>query len=85
VKYDEVLEQGGSYHPDYKQTLRQLSEAKKDLYEKDAVKNYIALEKAFELKINTILRDITESISTHIKTPNELGLFKKEGGGCGVH
>ncbi|MFU8793000.1 MAG: YlbF family regulator [Acholeplasmataceae bacterium] len=85
AKFDQVLSEGGTHHPDYKSTIKALSEAKSTLYSHQDLKDYVSIEKTFETKLNTFISTLSKHISDHIQTPNELGLFKKEGGGCHVH
>lgn len=81
--YDDIMATGGSYHPDFKQAVKQFSEAKATLYQQPEVTQYFEAEKAFETMINDFLKEMTESISSHIKTPNKLGIVQK-GGSCHV-
>lgn len=81
--YDDVMATGGSYHPDFKQAVQTFSTAKMTLYSKPEVIDYFQTEKAFELDINTFLKTLTDNISSHIKTPNKLGIVQK-GGSCHV-
>lgn len=81
--YEAILNQGGSYHPDYKSVIKDMSQAKQELYTKEEVKTYLELEKQFELELNSFLSKISESISSYIKTPNKLGIVTK-GGSCHV-
>lgn len=81
--YQDVLNQGGTYHPDYKKVIKEMSEAKQKLYTKEEVKSYLELEKKFELDLNSFLAQISKSISSYIKTPNKLGIVTK-GGSCHV-
>ena len=84
TKYEQVLNEGGTYHPDYKQCVKILSETKKALYETKDVKRYLELELALEAKLNAFLNDISKTISEHVPTPNKFGMIKK-GGSCHVH
>lgn len=84
IKYQTVLDEGGTYHPDYKQSIKLLSETKKALYEKPEVKKYLELELEFEAKLNEFLNKISKTISDHIPAPNKFGMIKK-GGSCHVH
>lgn len=81
--YDKVMQEGGPYHPDYKEAVKTLSETKKALYEKEEVALYMKLEKELQEEINQFLADITQLISPHIKTPDKYGIVKK-GGSCHV-
>ena len=83
VAYDEILATGGSYHPDYKATVKSLSETKTMLYEKPEVKKYFQLEKEVQEEINQFLNDLAHSVSPHVKAPNKLGIVQK-GGSCHV-
>jgi cell fate (sporulation/competence/biofilm development) regulator YlbF (YheA/YmcA/DUF963 family) len=84
IKYQRVLNEGGTYHPDYKQSIKVLSETKKVLYEMPEVKKYLELELEFEAKLNEFLNKISKTISDHIPAPNKFGMIKK-GGSCHVH
>jgi len=33
LNYQKVMDQGGTYHPDYKEVIQKLSQTKKELYE----------------------------------------------------
>jgi cell fate (sporulation/competence/biofilm development) regulator YlbF (YheA/YmcA/DUF963 family) len=81
--YEDVMTTGGSYHPDYKDAIRKLSETKSELYGKPEVMQYVQTEKAFQDMINEFLQQMTSMVSTHIKTPNKLGIVQK-GGSCHV-
>jgi cell fate (sporulation/competence/biofilm development) regulator YlbF (YheA/YmcA/DUF963 family) len=83
ARYDEVMREGGTYHPDFKDAVRTLSEAKTILYSKEEVKTYFDLEKKFETELNDFLFELTQAVSSHIKTPDKLGIIKK-GGSCHV-
>jgi cell fate (sporulation/competence/biofilm development) regulator YlbF (YheA/YmcA/DUF963 family) len=82
-RYDLVMSEGGSYHPDFKDTVKAYSEAKINLYSKEEVKRYFELEKEFQDQINDFLAELTQTVSSHIKTPNKLGIIAK-GGSCHV-
>ncbi len=82
-QYDLVMSEGGSYHPDFKATVKAYSEAKIILYSKEEVKKYFELEKEFQDQINDFLAELTQTVSSHIKTPNKLGIIAK-GGSCHV-
>ena len=83
-KYDQVMSEGGHYHPDFKDVVKAYSDAKTILYQKDEIKRYFILEKELQDEINQFLSEITKHISTHIKTPNKLGIVSKGGGSCHV-
>ena len=83
-KYDQIMREGGHYHPDFKEIIKIYSDAKRVLYEKEEVKNYFRLEKLLQDEINAFLTEMTQAISTHIKTPNKLGIVSKGGGSCHV-
>ena len=82
-KFLEVQSLGGQYHPDYKETIVALSKAKKALYETEAVRKYLAAEKVIQQTLDDLSRDLGQTISSHVKVPNELGLFK-ENNSCHV-
>ncbi|HAX03965.1 MAG: hypothetical protein A2Y45_07370 [Tenericutes bacterium GWC2_34_14] len=81
--YDDVMATGGTYHPDFKKAVKDFSEAKATLYAKPEVSRYFQLEKSFQDDINAYLKTMTDTVSTHIKTPNKLGIVQK-GGSCHV-
>lgn len=81
--YDEIMATGGSYHPDFKEAVKHFSIAKSKLYEKEEVMLYFKTEKALQDEINTFLKKMTDTVSSHIKTPNKLGIVQK-GGSCHV-
>lgn len=81
--YSQVMQEGGTYHPDFKRVSNLLSETKRKLYETDDMKRYVLLEKTLQTEINTFLADLTEFISPHMKTPDVFGIIKK-GGSCHV-
>ncbi|TNF08634.1 MAG: hypothetical protein EP317_02755 [Bacillota bacterium] len=83
-QYDEIMRQGGHYHPDFKEVVKTYSEAKNTLYSKEEVKRYFQLEKEIQDEINEFLITLSQSVSTHIKTPNKLGIVSKGGGSCHV-
>ncbi|MDI6452927.1 YlbF family regulator [Peloplasma aerotolerans] len=81
--YDQVMTDGGGYHPDFKEAVKQFSDTKTILYNKDEVKQYFKVEKEFQDELNTFLFELTQSVSNHIKTPDKMGIIKK-GGSCHV-
>ncbi|MDD4194424.1 MAG: hypothetical protein PHW37_04055 [Acholeplasmataceae bacterium] len=81
--YSQIMQEGGTYHPDFKRVSNLLSETKRKLYETDDMKRYVLLEKTLQTEINTFLADLTEFISPHMKTPDVFGIIKK-GGSCYV-
>jgi len=83
VKYDQVMSEGGSYHPDFKETIQKFSESKTALYSQTEVKRYFEVEKEFQDELNAFLFEMTQAVSSHIQTPNKLGIVKK-GGSCHV-
>jgi len=83
-RYQMIMEQGGTYHPDFQTVTQALQISKKTLYEKMEVKRYQVLEKQMQKMLNDFLYEIKEAISPHIKTPNPFGWMDKEGG-CHVH
>ncbi|MFA5560400.1 MAG: YlbF family regulator [Acholeplasmataceae bacterium] len=85
IKYDLVLEQGGKYHPDFKETIKTLSTIKAELYAKMEVQRYFELEQQFQALINEFLGEMANSISPYIQTPNKLNLLKKKGHHGGHH
>ncbi|RJX24344.1 MAG: hypothetical protein C4537_06975 [Acholeplasma sp.] len=83
VTYEEILNTGGSYHPDYKDAIKVLSQTKTLLYEKPEVKRYFELEREVQDELNDFLNELAHSVSTHVKAPNKLGIVQK-GGSCHV-
>lgn len=83
ISYDQIMQEGGAYHPDFKEAANKLSETKKALYSKEEMKRYLDLEKKLQDELNDFLIKITSSISKYIKTPNKLGIVSK-GGSCHV-
>ena len=81
--YNDVMNTGGHYHPDFKAASKKLAETKSTLYQKAEVAQYLALEKKVEMKLNELLKDMTDRISSFIPTPDALGIVKK-GGHCHV-
>lgn len=81
--YDDVMATGGTYHPDFKQAVKSFAEAKATLYSKPEVSLYFQTEKALQDEINEFLKEMTDAVSSHIKTPNKLGIVQK-GGSCHV-
>lgn len=81
--YSQVMQEGGTYHPDFKKYSSLLSETKKKLYETEEMKRYVFLEKSLQTEINAFLADLTDVVSPHIKTPDVFGIIKK-GGSCHV-
>lgn len=81
--YDEVMATGGSYHPDFKDVVQKFSKAKSVLYGKNEVSLYFQTEKELQEEINLFLKEMTDSISSFIKTPDKLGIVQK-GGSCHV-
>ena len=82
--YQQVMDEGGKYHPDYKDAIKRLSESKKILYEQAEVKKYLSLELTFETELNEFLNELSKAVSDHVPAPNKFGMIKK-GGSCHVH
>lgn len=78
TKFQEVQSLGGTYHPDFKQTIAELGVAKRALYETEAVKKYLAAEHAIQGILDDLSRDLGQIVSSHVKVPNEIGLFKEK-------
>ena len=83
IIYDDVMATGGSHHPDFKQSVKRFADAKTILYSKPEVILYFQTEKTFQDEINDFLKEMTDAVSSHIKTPNKLGIVQK-GGSCHV-
>lgn len=84
INYQKVMDEGGKYHPDYKDAIKKLSESKKNLYEQPDVKRYLSLELEFETELNEFLNELSKAVSDHVPAPNKFGMIKK-GGSCHVH
>jgi len=84
ITYQKIMDEGGTYHPDYKESVKKLSETKKHLYEQPEVKKYLALELELETEINEFLNTLSKTVSSHVPAPNKFGMIKK-GGSCHVH
>ncbi|MBN2300623.1 MAG: hypothetical protein JXC31_05500 [Acholeplasmataceae bacterium] len=82
-QYDQVINEGGPHHPDFKKIAGLLSENKSNLYKKDEIKHYFELEKVFQNDINEFLEKLTHSVSSFIQVPNKIGIVSK-GGSCHV-
>jgi len=83
IKYDQVMSEGGSYHPDFKEAIQKFNKSKMVLYSKPEVKHYFEVEQKFQDELNQFLFEMTQAVSSHIQTPNKLGIVKK-GGSCHV-
>lgn len=83
IKYDDVMNTGGKYHPDFKDVTILLSETKSALYNKPEVVKYRELESNFEKDLNNFIFDMSQKISDNIPSPNAFGIVKK-GGSCHV-
>lgn len=83
LKYQDVMNTGGTYHPDYKDVSKELSETKSNLYKQMEVDKYITLEREFEKELNDYIFEMTSIISDNIPSPNAFGIVKK-GGSCHV-
>ncbi|MDY0346333.1 MAG: YlbF family regulator [Acholeplasma sp.] len=76
-RFSDIQATGGQYHPDFKEAVLALSIAKRALYEKKEVKQYIEQEKAIQKILDDLARDLANKISSHVKAPNELGFLKE--------
>lgn len=76
--YNDVMSSGGSYHPDFKETVKHFALMKKTLFEKEEVKSYTKIEREIQNELDEIARTLAAKVSSHINTPNEFG-FTKEG------
>lgn len=81
--YDQIMFEGGIYHPNFKETVKLFSESKSDLYQKPEVIQYFELERQFQDQLNSFLTELSQAASNHITTPNKLGIVTK-GGSCHV-
>ena len=76
MKYEEVT-QYGKYHPDLKRVQLELVEKKEEVFTNDVIKEYKQLEKDLQNRLDTISKEIANSVSSKIKHPNEIGLIGK--------
>jgi cell fate (sporulation/competence/biofilm development) regulator YlbF (YheA/YmcA/DUF963 family) len=76
LKYEEVS-QYGKYHPDLKRVKLELSKKKEEVFTNDIIKEYKQLEKDLQNRLDTISKEIANSVSSKIKHPNEIGLIGK--------
>ena len=81
--YNQVMTDGGRFHPDFKEVTKNLGQVKKELYQKQEVIKYLELEKTFQDNLNEFLTVLGKAVSDHIKTPNALGIVT-QGGSCHV-
>ncbi len=81
--YDQIMSEGGAYHPDFKEAVKSFQTAKLELYSKEEVKTYFELEKQFQDDLNTFLNELSSTVSAYIKAPDKMGIIKK-GGSCHV-
>ncbi|MBU1093309.1 MAG: YlbF family regulator [Firmicutes bacterium] len=81
--YNQVMAEGGTYHPDFKEAVKTFSQAKSNLYQKQEVVQYFEMEKQFQEHLNDFLTQLSQAVSNHIKTPNKMGIVTK-GGSCHV-
>jgi cell fate (sporulation/competence/biofilm development) regulator YlbF (YheA/YmcA/DUF963 family) len=78
-EYDEIMEQGGTFHKRYQEVAKNLSFAKEILYNKNEVKEYMTIEKNIQFELNDLLNSIAKTVSKEIQTPNEFGIISKKG------
>ena len=82
-EFEKLMNEGGAYHPSYKSVSKALSEAKIILYQKPEVLKYFETEEKCQNELNQFLSELTQAVSSHIKTPNKIGIVTK-GGSCHV-
>jgi len=75
-KYEEA-QKYGKYHPDLKQIQISFAKAKENLYTHKIVIEYKKIEKQIQEILNTISKELAQSVSNKIKHPNEVGLLPK--------
>lgn len=75
--FNDIMSTGGQYHPNFKEAVMKLSAAKKALFDHDIVKQYFLKEKAIQKILDDLSRDLANKVSSHIGTPNELGILKE--------
>ena len=81
-KFDDILDNGGKYHPDYKIVSEQFIEQKTKVFNIPEVKLYFKLLDEVETTINNLLNDIARSISPNIPVFNKFGFIENKGGSC---
>jgi len=75
-KYVEVSKYG-THHPDLSDIKKNLTNAKVELFNNETVREYKLLEKDMQNLLNNISRQIANTVSPKIKSPNEIGLISK--------
>lgn len=75
--YETVMDTGGNHHPDYKDVVKMLMEAKTNLYELPEVKRILMLEKTLQDDLNDFMSKLAMEISPHIQTSGAIGLTRK--------
>jgi len=73
IAYDNIMSEGGTYHPDYKETVKIFINAKSDLYQKPEVIQYFEFERQFQEQLNLFLTSLSQSVSNHIASPIKWG------------
>ena len=83
-KFDEVMKIG-KFHPDFKDVAKDYQRVRTEYYQNEDILLQRELEKKLQNSINNFIKTITEKISDHIPTLNELGFIEKKKGGpaCG--
>lgn len=76
--YQQILATGGSYHPDFKEIVKQLSKVKTKLYQTPMIAELLELETLLQERLTKLMKEVAVTISPYIKLPNEVGLFTKE-------
>lgn len=65
LKFDEVFNTGGTYHPDFKEVSNIYRKRKEVLFNKEEVKQYFKYEKEMNKLLNEISNEITNSLSNY--------------------
>lgn len=64
-RFEEVFNQGGTYHPDFKEVSRTYQETKIVLFEKEEVKRYFLLERTINEKLSAFSFELMASVSNY--------------------
>jgi cell fate (sporulation/competence/biofilm development) regulator YlbF (YheA/YmcA/DUF963 family) len=82
-EFNQMMNEGGAYHPDFKMISQRFQQSKKELYEKDLIIQYFKAEKTFEDILNEFMSELTQNISSYIEPKGQV-VFKTKGGSCHV-
>ncbi|ALA69294.1 regulator [Geobacillus stearothermophilus 10] len=84
-RYEEV-QRFGKYHPDYRDVMKEVREAKRELDLHETVAAFKEAEKAMQELLDEISVLIGKAVSEHVKVPTGNPYFLSAGcsGGCGA-